>query len=156
MKDHIEYHSLNKYRNLWQRVVKVDLGKPDEIDGGKCLLIGIIKNIRVLTDKMMNEMAFATLKDYHGEIELVFFSRVWSQCKRNIKANEVVALIVNVQIVTSSCKVNSDGRRKFLVSGIQNIDKLLQHTVLKLPNNRIKKALSRGQRLCSSKRKLKK
>jgi DNA polymerase III alpha subunit len=128
MKDHIEYHSLNKYRNLWQRVVKIDLGKPDEIDGGKCLLIGIIRNIRVLTDKMMNEMAFTTLKDYHGEIELVFFSRVWLQCKRKIKANKVVALIVNVQIVTSFCKVNSDGRRNFIVCDILNINKLQKQT----------------------------
>ena len=96
----------------------------------------------------MNEMAFATLKDFNGEIELMFFPIFWEKCKNRIKEDRVLALIVNVQIF-------NDGHRKLNVCGIQNINKLFQQTMLKLPNNRIKKLLSGGQKLSSSKRKLK-
>ena len=141
---------LNEYRNLWEKVVKVNLGKPTEIKSGKYLLIGIIKDIRIqvpLTGG--DEMAFTTLEDYNGKIDLVFFPSFWSQFKNKIKEGEVVALIVDAQIPAVSGKVNSDGRRSFIVCGIQNVDKLLQQTMLKPPNNRINK------RLRSSKRKLK-
>jgi len=135
MKDNIEYNSLSQYRNLLQRVVKVNLGKPDEIKNGKYLLVGIIGNIKVFTDKMMNEMAIATLKDFNGEIGLVFFPKFWLQYKSRIKEDKVSALIINVNIA------NSGERRNFVVCGIQNINKLQQQTIFKQPNKRIVEAL---------------
>ncbi|MDR2133683.1 MAG: DNA polymerase III subunit alpha [Treponema sp.] len=85
-------HPLDEYRALWQRVVKVDLGRRETLTPGSCILVGIIKNIKIISTSRGDKMAFASLEDYNGEIELTFFSRAWEKCRDRIEADKAAIL----------------------------------------------------------------
>jgi DNA polymerase-3 subunit alpha len=85
-------HPLDEYKALWQRVVKVDLGRYETLTPGICILIGIIKNIKIISTSKGDKMAFASLEDYNGEIELTFFARAWEKCHDRIEADKAAIL----------------------------------------------------------------
>jgi DNA polymerase-3 subunit alpha len=81
-------HPMDEYRELWQRAVKVDLGKTETLVPGSCILVGIIKSVKVINTRG-GKMAFTTLADFNGEIEMTFFPRAWEQCQENIEEDKV-------------------------------------------------------------------
>jgi DNA polymerase-3 subunit alpha len=85
-------HPMDEYRELWQRAVRADLGHPENFIPGVQILVGLLKNIRPVTTSRGDRMAFATLEDYNGEIELAFFKDVWQKCQGKAEADRVVIL----------------------------------------------------------------
>jgi len=85
-------HPLDEYKEIWQDVVTVNLGQIDTYKIGGCVLVGIIKNIKPINTAKGGKMAFATLEDYNGEIEVTFFSGPWERCQNIIKEDSVVIL----------------------------------------------------------------
>jgi DNA polymerase-3 subunit alpha len=83
---------MEEYRELWQKAVKVDLGHPEHFIPGAQLLVGLLKNIRPVTTSRGDRMAFATLEDYNGEIELAFFKDIWQKCQGKVEAGRVAIL----------------------------------------------------------------
>jgi DNA polymerase-3 subunit alpha len=69
-------HPMDKYREIWRRMVRIDLGHPESFGAGSCMLAGIIKNVKTWLSKG-GKMAWVTLADYNGEIECTFFPAVW-------------------------------------------------------------------------------
>ncbi|MCL2128120.1 MAG: DNA polymerase III subunit alpha, partial [Treponema sp.] len=84
-------HPLDEYRELWQKAVKVDLGKEGAFEPGSRILIGIVKGIKTVNSKS-GKMTYASIADYNGEIEMVFFPRVWDLCQDRIQEDEVAAV----------------------------------------------------------------
>ncbi|MDR0585214.1 MAG: DNA polymerase III subunit alpha [Treponema sp.] len=85
-------HPMDEYREVWERVVKVDLGKPETIKPGSAILVGIIKTIKIINTSRGDKMAYATLADYNGEIELTIFPQAWKQCQDKVEADKVAML----------------------------------------------------------------
>ncbi|MDR0496271.1 MAG: DNA polymerase III subunit alpha [Treponema sp.] len=85
-------HPLDEYRELWQRMLRVDLGKPEALTPGGQILIGLVKNIKHVTTGKGDRIAYAVLEDYNGEIELAFFGEAWKKCQEHIKNDEVAIL----------------------------------------------------------------
>jgi DNA polymerase-3 subunit alpha len=86
-------HPMDEYRELWQKLVKVDLGRIETLVPGQGqILVGLVKGIRPVTTGKGDKMAFASLEDYNGEIELTFFSGVWEKCRDKIEADKVAIL----------------------------------------------------------------
>ncbi|MDR3146813.1 MAG: DNA polymerase III subunit alpha [Treponema sp.] len=85
-------HPMDDCRTLWERYVGLDLGQAESIAPGPCILIGIFKGLRAITSKSGRPMAFATLADYRGEIDLVFFEDSWVRCRDRIKENDIIVL----------------------------------------------------------------
>ena len=90
-------HPMDDYKDLWQTMVKVDLGKSetllsDQRTLGTQILVGLLKNIKPITTSRGDKMAFASLEDYNGEIELTFFPSVWEKCQGKIKLDNVAIL----------------------------------------------------------------
>jgi len=85
-------HPLDEYKEIWQDVVTVNLGQIETYKIGNCVLVGIIKNIKQINTAKGGKMAFATLEDYNGEIEVTFFSGPWERCQNIIKDDSVVIL----------------------------------------------------------------
>ncbi|MDR0444108.1 MAG: DNA polymerase III subunit alpha [Treponema sp.] len=83
-------HPMDEYRDIWEKAVKVDLGQ-ERPKTGNCILVGIIKGIKsIVTGK--GNMAFATLADYNGEIDVTFFSSGWEKCQGKIENDKVAIL----------------------------------------------------------------
>jgi DNA polymerase-3 subunit alpha len=85
-------HPLDEYKEIWQDVVTVTLGQIETYKTGNCVLAGIIKNIKPITTSKGGRMAFASLEDYNGEIEVTFFSGPWERMQNIIKDDSVVIL----------------------------------------------------------------
>jgi DNA polymerase-3 subunit alpha len=85
-------HPMDDYREIWQRVVKVNLGKPETLTPGSCVLIGIVKTVKTIVTSKGGKMSFVTLADYNGEIEVTFFSGAWDKCGGKIETDKVAIL----------------------------------------------------------------
>jgi len=85
-------HPLDDYKSLWQRFVKVDLSRSESLVPGNQILLGLIKNIKQITTSRDEKMAFASLEDLNGEIELTFFSDIWKKCQGKIENDKVAVL----------------------------------------------------------------
>ncbi|MDR0487099.1 MAG: DNA polymerase III subunit alpha, partial [Treponema sp.] len=85
-------HPMDEYREIWQKTVKVNLGQTGSLKTGNCLLVGIIKNIKIITTGKGSKMAFAALADYNGEIEVTFFAGNWEKCQSKVENDKVAIL----------------------------------------------------------------
>jgi DNA polymerase-3 subunit alpha len=85
-------HPLDSCREAWERCVHLDLGNLERTSGGPCVLIGILKGLKPITSKSGKPMAFATLADYRGEVDLVFFEETWLRCRDSLGEEEIIAL----------------------------------------------------------------
>jgi DNA polymerase-3 subunit alpha len=85
-------HPMDEFKDIWQKAVTVNLSKTENLQTGNCILIGIIKNIKPITTVKGNKMAFASLADYNGEIDVIFFSGPWEVWQNALKPDTVVIL----------------------------------------------------------------
>jgi DNA polymerase-3 subunit alpha len=85
-------HPMDEYQAVWKDLVKADLGHPESLVLGNHILVGLIKNVKVINTSRGDRMAFATLEDYNGEIELTFFPGAWTQCREKIENDKVAVL----------------------------------------------------------------
>ncbi|MDR3302734.1 MAG: DNA polymerase III subunit alpha [Spirochaetaceae bacterium] len=84
----------------------------------KHTIIGIIKNIKEITTKKDGKkMAFATLEDLNGAIELVFFPKTWEEIGGSIQ-NETIAALRGVP------ELSKDGKPSLQVEEIADINTL--------------------------------
>ncbi|MDR0597158.1 MAG: DNA polymerase III subunit alpha, partial [Treponema sp.] len=85
-------HPLDDYAEAWERFVKLDLAAQGEAPEGEYTLIGILSSLRPITTKNGKDMAFASLTDFKGEIDLVFFPRPWEFSRDKVQENRCVAV----------------------------------------------------------------
>jgi DNA polymerase III alpha subunit len=113
-------HPMDDYRQAWESNVDLDLSRIEEAADGNYTLAGIIKTMRTHRDKNGREMCFASLEDYNGEADLVFFSKTWETCKAAIALDKVVAL--RGKLDRSGDKKR--GRPSIMVNSLLDPDKL--------------------------------
>jgi DNA polymerase-3 subunit alpha len=85
-------HPLDGHRDAWEKYVKLDLSRADSALERDYTLIGIVKSLKPYTNKSGKAMAFGSLSDYRGEIDLVFFEKIWEGCRDKIALGDIVAL----------------------------------------------------------------
>jgi DNA polymerase-3 subunit alpha len=109
-------HPLDEYRELWRQKVTVNLGDPDSIQNGEYILVGIVKTIKPYTDKSGRSMAFGTLEDYNGTVDIVFFNKLWEDAEAVIKPETRAALKGKID--------QSRGKMSFRVTSVLDLKKL--------------------------------
>ncbi|AEF84747.1 DNA polymerase III subunit alpha [Treponema primitia ZAS-2] len=85
-------HPLDDYKEEWEKFVKLDLSDPDNAPERDYTLIGILKTLKPYTNKSGRAMAFASLSDYRGEIDIVFFEKPWESCRDKIAEGDKIVL----------------------------------------------------------------
>ena len=108
------------YRNTWAYMADLKSSYLARAKKGSYTAIGFLKSLRELKDKNDNDMAFGTLQDFDGDIDLVFFSRPYGECRNFLKLDEIIAL-------KGSLDPENDRNREnpsFKVSGIADIAQL--------------------------------
>jgi DNA polymerase-3 subunit alpha len=123
---YISGHPLDDYKDAWQKMVTLDLSKPETEPDGEYTLIGILKQIKPFITKAGKKMAFGQLTDYRGEIDLVFFDRVWSGIEEKLKIDDKIALKGTLD--------HSRGKSSFCVDKLLDLDRLAKKAA-KLPDN---------------------
>ncbi|MDR1128023.1 MAG: DNA polymerase III subunit alpha, partial [Treponema sp.] len=89
---YISGHPLDDYREAWEKYVRIDLSDSEKAGAGDYTLIGILKTLKPHTNKNGKTMAFASLQDYRGEIDMVFFEKAWEECRDIIAEGDRIAV----------------------------------------------------------------
>jgi DNA polymerase-3 subunit alpha len=85
-------HPLDDYKEVWEQFVKLDLSRAEGAPERDYTLIGIVKTLKPYTNKSGKAMAFGSLSDYRGEIDLVFFEKAWEESRDKIAVGDIIAL----------------------------------------------------------------
>jgi DNA polymerase-3 subunit alpha len=84
--------ALDKYRETWRQFVKLNLGDLAKAPDDEYTLVGTLSALRLIQDKNGKPMAFGSLRDFRGDIDLVFFGKVWESCQGKIAEGKPAAL----------------------------------------------------------------
>jgi len=102
-------HPLDKYREQIQACVDLDLGELGAAAAERsCTLIGLLSQVKEIVTKNGRRMAFASLEDHRGSIELVIFADVFEKCRSLLTAERVVAVVGKIDRSRGEPKLKVD------------------------------------------------
>ncbi|MDR1239462.1 MAG: DNA polymerase III subunit alpha [Treponema sp.] len=114
-------HPMDAHRDTWKYAADLDLSQAEKAPDGTYTVVGILKTLRTHRDKKGNEMAFGTLQDYQGEIDLVFFASTWKDCRDKVQPDGIIALRGKIDRAGDSRKRGKPGLK---VSSVPDLDRL--------------------------------
>ncbi|MCB8921336.1 MAG: DNA polymerase III subunit alpha [Ardenticatenaceae bacterium] len=96
---HVSEHPLERpLRVLSQQTQTTISDITPDWNGKQVKLAGVLSQLRTLTTKKGDPMAFGTLEDLDSRIDLVFFPRTWKMCRDDVSVDQVVLLHGKVQV----------------------------------------------------------
>ena len=82
-----------------QGVVTARSGELDAAWNGKAItMAGLVAGLRTLNTKKGQPMAFVTLEDLDGKVDLVMFPKVWAAHREVVQANQIIVVRGTVQV----------------------------------------------------------
>ena len=95
---HVSEHPLERKLALIQPHVRLTINEIDANWNGKQVrLAGVLSQLRTLTTKKGDPMAFGALEDLDGKIDIVFFPRTWKECRNQAQIDQVMLVTGKVQ-----------------------------------------------------------
>ncbi len=86
-------HPLDKFRDILEkREVNIRRAKEEYKEGMVVVVAGILQEVKTIITKKNEIMAFLTLADFSGAIEVVVFPRTWNEHKALFSPDALVAL----------------------------------------------------------------
>ncbi|MFZ1684829.1 MAG: DNA polymerase III subunit alpha [Candidatus Zixiibacteriota bacterium] len=117
---YISGHPLDKFRdelNCFSSNTTMNLkGVPD---GREVTVGGIVAQIKKMPDKKGNLMAFVTLEDFAGSVELICFSDCYDKNKEHIEIDRMV-------LVTGRVTTREEEQPKILVAEVLPLDRIAE------------------------------
>ncbi|MCJ7814214.1 MAG: DNA polymerase III subunit alpha, partial [Candidatus Atribacteria bacterium] len=103
---YISYHPLNDYKEKLKKIVtSTSIELANLSDRSKVVLAGVINNIKRKNTKNGSPMAFITLEDLEGTVEIISFPKVYEKCKENIKKDEIIITEGYLDVAEGKIKV---------------------------------------------------
>ncbi|HEX9655237.1 MAG TPA: OB-fold nucleic acid binding domain-containing protein, partial [bacterium] len=109
---YVSGHPLDKYAREVRTFATVTLDViGDKPDGTPVKICGIITESKTIFDRKGKPMAFATIEDFHGSVEVITFASVYENVKDSLVADKMVLLEgrVNRRDEEDSAKVLCEG-----------------------------------------------
>jgi len=117
---YISGHPLDRYRNELTSFTTNTIGKLSEVsDGHEVTVGGIITAVKEMLDKKGNMMAFVTLEDYTGGVELIMFSDCYGKSREFIAVDRLV-------LVTGRVSTREGEASKVIGSEVLLLEKLTE------------------------------
>ncbi|HLG19719.1 MAG TPA: DNA polymerase III subunit alpha, partial [Bdellovibrionota bacterium] len=99
-------HPLLKYTDTLRRYANADTGRLSELrDQSTVRIGGIVGSLKEITTRKGDRMAFATLEDLSGSVELVIFSDLYRQTNAVFKGDAPIFVIGKVDIGEEQAKI---------------------------------------------------
>ncbi len=136
---YISGHPLDKYRDeLVFFTTSGAAGLAGVADGREVTVGGIVGAVKTTVDKKGNQMAFATLEDFTGSVELILFSDCYEKCREYVRVDQMV-------LVMGRVSTREGEAPKILCSELLPLEKLAERfncqLVIKIAENCSDKAI---------------
>lgn len=125
---YLSHHPLDDYRNKLAKITNADTAHLEDFsDKSHVVIGGIVTNIKKKATKNGNVMAYFSLEDLSGTVEIVVFPKIFEEYKEFLKSENIVvvegrldAMEVNMKLLAESItpindyqkKVNTDGGKR--------------------------------------------
>lgn len=122
---YVTEHPLNRHVHTIKKLNATDTSQVSSFpDGKEVILVGIIRNLKEISTKKNERMAFLSLEDLQGVIEVVIFADIYRQCQELLKGDKPL-------LVRGT--VTSDERgAKIISSEILSLDKAMDKSITSL------------------------
>ncbi|MDR0410378.1 MAG: DNA polymerase III subunit alpha [Treponema sp.] len=84
-------HPLDPYREAWEQNCNLNLAQVAGAKDGGYTLVGVIRGLKLWNSKN-GEMAFSSLEDFNGTVDITLFSESWKKYREVFLADKPVAL----------------------------------------------------------------
>lgn len=109
---YVSGHPLDRFTETIKRIASCNLGEiSEQMDGVTLTLCGILTGIRMQTTKKGDLMAYASLGDREGDIDLLIFPRTLPQVRSQLEENNICKIVGRASI--------QDDERKIFVEAIE-------------------------------------
>ena len=81
-----------KFRNAWLYMADLKSGSLAQAVKGNYTVVGQLSDLREKQDRNGNDYAFGVLHDFEGDIDLIFFTKIWCENREFLSTGEFVAL----------------------------------------------------------------
>jgi len=103
---YISYHPLNDYRERLKKIItSTSIELTNLSDRSRVVLAGVINNLKRKSTKNGNLMAFITLEDLEGTVEIIAFPKVYEKCKEMIKKDEIIITEGHLDVAEGKTKI---------------------------------------------------
>ncbi len=117
---YISGHPLDKYRSELMSFTTHTAGRlPEASDGHEVTIGGIITAVKEMLDKKGNMMAFVTLEDYTGGVELILFSDCFRAVREFVEVDRLV-------LVTGRVSTREGEAAKVIAAEVLPLEKLTE------------------------------
>ena len=115
---YVSGHPLAHYRGELKHFASISTNNIKAADDGREVhLGGIIQNVKVMLDKRGNQMAFVTIEDFAGSLELIVFSDCFERAKGYLEVDGIV-------LASGRVSTREGQAPKLIVSGIVPLSRL--------------------------------
>ncbi|MDD5426190.1 MAG: DNA polymerase III subunit alpha [candidate division Zixibacteria bacterium] len=147
---YVSGHPLDKYRDELALFTTATIAGLAQIpDGREVTVGGIITGIKKKVDKKGNMMAFATLEDFSGGVELILFSDCFDKARACVEVDNMV-------LVTGRVNTREGEAAKIIAGEVLPLDKLVERfncqLVIKLDDNCSEKIIDKALAALGKKR----
>ena len=111
LKPYAAMHAAVKAAQIDQILASAEEGEGDYRDGDAVTLLGMVGSVRQKTTRSNTTMAYVTLEDLYGTMELLFFPRVLAGCTSQLQSG-------NVLLVRGRLSMREDEEPKLLVDAV--------------------------------------
>ncbi len=117
---YISYHPLNDYREKLKKIItSTSIELTNLSDKSRVVLAGVINNLKIKSTKNGNLMAFITLEDLEGTVEIIAFPKVYEKCKEMIKKDEIIITEGHIDV--------AEGKTKIIAEKISLLEKYVEN-----------------------------
>jgi DNA polymerase-3 subunit alpha len=111
---YISEHPLSRYLELAPELASATTGDLDDMVNGRAVsILGLLTYLRTHVTKKGDSMAFGSLEDLQGTVELVFFPSVWKRVRSAVEVDQVY-------LVMGKVRSRNGDRAQIIVERIQN------------------------------------
>ena len=99
-------HPLDEYTGMWEKhisarstdfLIDEETGQAKLMNGSKQTIGGLISNIKVITTGSGQQMAYLTIEDFVGSVEVIMLSRNYEKYKRLFDTTNKVFVTGRIQ-----------------------------------------------------------
>jgi DNA polymerase-3 subunit alpha len=120
---YISGHPLSRYRQELSRITIPIADLESVPDGHDVTVGGRVSNLKKVTTRKGDQMAFATIEDDYGSVEVILFPKLWQRAKTFFSQDRIVVVVGNLE--------EQEETRRILARRTQEIEEYLRTSVLR-------------------------